>query len=325
MAATRYEKNLGLGLVVKIDQSEVYDPLQQLQLRQPSVTALALFPLFVLAYLVGRSVYLPLARLKSGTEIVGEGNLDYRVGSQASDEIGALSRSFDRMVNKLEGLNRRVTEANQDLEHFTHIAAHDLREPLRQNRSLLDLFVHRVEMDDKVKMADMAAHIRKNSDKMLSMVEDFRVLTKIGQKELTREQASLESIISEALGVYRVKLEKRKVETILDNHPSDVPVYPGLALLLYTNMVNNALMHAVGDGFTLHFTAEKSKNQWILGVRNTQSDVGEGDVEKIFQMFRTGKSETGSGVGLSICRKVVDRHQGKIWVESRHQAPGHPL
>ena len=316
LAATRYADPLGLGMVVKIDRDEVFGPLQLLQQRQLWLTLAALVPLFALAYWIAWSVYRPVKRLVGGTRIVGAGDLGYRMNSTARDEVGDLARAFDAMLDRLNKANRNLVASRNDLEHFTHIAAHDLREPLRQNRSLLDLFLLAVQRNDREKTQTLSDHLFANTDKMLHMIDDFRLLTKIGYREQSRETVNPKTLIDSVLSELDGQLRARKVDIRFDPHPDEVELYHSLVTLLYTNLVQNALDHTLGDGFQLHFTAQPSEAGWIFGVRNTQSSIRPDDQTRIFQMFRTGKHETGSGVGLSICKKVVDRHQGRIWVES---------
>lgn len=316
LATTRYADPLGLGMVVKIDREEALGPLQSLQWQHLWLTVAAFVPLFALAYWMALSIYRPLKRLVEGTRIVGAGDLSYRMNSPARDEVGDLAHAFDAMLDKLDAANHELVASRDDLEHFTHIAAHDLREPLRQNRSLLDLFLLAANRGDSVKMRELADHLFANTDKMLHMIDDFRMLTKIGYKDLSRDAINPKALIESVLNELDGQLRAREVNIRFDPHPDEIRVYASLVSLLYTNLVQNALDHTRGNGFQLHFTAQRTERGWVLGVRNTRSSIRPEDRTRIFQMFRTGKHETGSGVGLSICKKVVDRHQGRIWVES---------
>jgi len=316
LAATRYAEPLGLGMVVKIDRDEVFGPLQRVQQRQLWLTLVALIPLFALAFWIAWSVYRPVKRLVEGTDIVGAGDLGYRTNSTARDEMGDLARAFDVMLDRLNKANQKLVDSRNDLEHFTHIAAHDLREPLRQNRSLLDLFMLAVQRNDREKTQTLSNHLFANTDKMLHMIDHFRLLTKIGYRELSRETVNPKTLIDSVIHDLNGQLRAREVDIRFDPHPDEVRLYRSLVTLLYTNLVQNALDHTLGDEFQLHFTAHRSDGHWVFGVCNTLSSIRPDDQTRIFQMFRTGKHETGSGVGLSICKTVVDRHQGRIWVES---------
>ena len=94
-------------------------------------------------------------------------------------------------------------------------------------------------------------------------------------------------------------------------------VYENLVQLLYGNLVDNALRHATLDAFTLAFTAEQTTQGWVLGVRNTGSEIRQEDLKRIFAPFtRLHPRAEGSGLGLSICKRIVERHSGSIWAES---------
>lgn len=320
LAATRYDHDLELGMAVKIDQAEIFGPLRHLQLTQLTVTLLALVPLLGLAALIARSIYNPLAHLRAAADIIGRGNWDYRVNVRTADELGQLAGAFNNMLANLQTLNRRVLTANEDLEHFTYIAAHDLREPLRQTRSLVDLLVLAAEKRKLDTLSMLAERLRGASDRMLAMIDDFRVLTRIGYKEAARKPVDLGALIEEVLETHRPALQMRGARVRIDPHPSGLALYASLVQLLYDNLVRNALAHAARDGFELHFTAQRREHGgWVFGVRNTHSRIAGKDLEYVFRMFRAGtrgSAGEGSGVGLSICKKVVDRHQGHIWAES---------
>jgi signal transduction histidine kinase len=317
LAATRYDENLQLGMVVKIDQAEVFGPLWKLQWKQLTVTLLALIPLLGLAVWIARSIYGPLARLRAGADVIGRGNWDYRIGIRRRDEVGQLATAFDTMVANLQALNRRVVTANEDLEHFTRLAAHDLREPLRQTRSLVDLFVAAAEKRQTGTMVELAGRLRGTSDRMLAMIDDFRVLTKIGHKATVREPVDLAALIESVLVPHQAALQARDARVRIYPHPPEMALYASLVRLLYDNLVRNALAHTESDGFELDFTAEQHDDgPWVFGVRNTHSHIAENDLPHVFKMFRAGGAGEGAGVGLSICKKVVDRHQGYIWAES---------
>ncbi len=316
LAATRYAEQMGLGMVVKIDQQEVFGPLQALQWRQFWMTLAAVGPIFLLGYWISRSVYRPLKQLVQSTHIIGEGDLSHRVNNTAPDEIGDLARAFDAMIDRLQASNQKLITAKEDMEHFTHIAAHDLREPLRQNRSLLDLLLMATEQGKSEKATELAGHLYRNADRMLQMIDDFRLLTKIENADTAREVVSLDKVIDEVLALHAVSLRSRGITVSRDPHPPETSLYASMATLLYGNLVQNALVHTQGDGFQLHFSSQRLEGVWVFGVRNTQSFIPDEDKGRIFQMFRTGKRKSGSGVGLNICKKVVDRHQGRIWVET---------
>lgn len=320
IAASRYADDFNLGLVLTVNQSEVFGAFQNLQKQQIALCFILILPALFIAFLIARSVYHPLSRLKSIAEKVGLGDWSIRANSKTNDEIGELARSFDKMLEELEKSNQKQIAANQDLTHFTHIAAHDLREPARKGVGLAQLLELAISEGDLEEAKKIANFIGASSNRMLGMIDDFRQLTNIGTNELVREACNLKSIINSVLADHKEELDARQIIISFDEFPATNLVYQSLIHLLYDNLIKNALQHVSADNFSLHFSCRLINEQFTYGVQNTGSTVTKDAQKTIFKMFRTQKKTAASGIGLTICKKIVDRHKGRIWVESNDNA-----
>lgn len=316
LAASRFSKEFYLGLVLKVNEEEVFGALASLQRKQIIFSVLFILPVLILAYFIARSVFVSVARLRSLAEKVGAGDWSVRAKSTAKDEIGDLSRAFDNMLGELEHLNEKQASANQDLTHFTQIAAHDLREPARKGVALAELLCQSIQEKKYDDAERMTQYISSASERMLSMVDDFRVLTNIGDDESVREPVDLKSLIKEALRCVGEEVQNREVNIVFEMPQRTVMAYPSLLQLLYENLIKNAFEHVKSRSFCLTFTSEVTADGHAFGVHNTESSIPEYARRDVFKMFRSGKSSESSGIGLSICKKVVDRHKGAIWIES---------
>jgi signal transduction histidine kinase len=155
---------------------------------------------------------------------------------------------------------------------------------------------------------------------MLDRVTDFRALTKIGQGGLLRSDTDIAALVRCVLMENAGEIVARGVRVEIAELPH-LGVYENLMRLLYGNLVSNALEHASPGAFVLAFTAERGAREWVLGVRNTGSEVRAGDLRRIFVPFAgLPAGAQGSGLGLYMCRRIVERHSGAIWAES---GPGH--
>lgn len=276
------------------------------------------------AMLIGRWQTRPVEQMTSAALSVASGAAMPLLPVELDDELGALARAVNEMnaslqerQRELSRANQRLAMANDDLEHFVHIAAHDLREPLRKQRKLIDL----VTLDDGPLPradAELLSHVRDCSNKMQAMVDDFRALTRLGLEEMVRQSVSLPDLIQSVLDENREELERRGVGITFDTFPSESDVYPGLVRILYDNLVRNALQHVGADAFELRFTAERRGEAWLYGVRNTNSTIPQDKLTEVFKLFRRSNPalSEGTGIGLSACKKIVDRHRGEIYAES---------
>ncbi|MCD0460327.1 sensor histidine kinase [Roseiconus lacunae] len=289
-------------------------------------TGLLVMVSLIVAYLSTNFLTRPLQQITLAARNIRARKSVEMLPVQRDDEIGTLARAFEAMVaevkqseSDLRSTNHRLLEAIKDLEHFTHLAAHDLREPIRKQLNLLELLREQLPEADEELLIFYVSRIQRCADQMYRMVDDFRRLTRLSGGELTREPINFDQIIDTALHSFEEQLSCRGVEIKRDVFPSGLFGYPSLLEWLYNNLIANALRYVDRDGFEIAFTAEQAEETgWIFGVRNTGSTIPSSQLEEIFKMFRkadTGQEEA-SGIGLSLCRRIVDKHSGEIFAES---------
>jgi signal transduction histidine kinase len=289
------------------------------------VTLVLVVGALALSLLTGRWQTRPLQTLTRAAERLQAGEQIPELPMKLGDEVGELARAFRRMADEiqrneaaLQQSNLRLERANEDLEHFVHIAAHDLREPLRKQRNLIDL-VH--GETDAAARQQLLALVSQCSREMQSMFDDFRELTRVEEGNLVRAPTDLVALIERALAPHRDEIARRGVRVRIEPVPFEPEVYPKLVERLYQNLIQNALRHTPVDGFELAFTVgEEPGRGWVFGVRNTGSSIPASKLADAFKMFRKSAESEGSGVGLSIAKKVVDRHRGRIRVESERDS-----
>lgn len=293
--------------------------------RQVVLTILILaLALIVVSLWLGRTQTRPLQRMSAAVRALGRREAVGGLPTERRDEFGVLARAFAKMAEglrhheeELHALNAGLATANEDLEHFVHIAAHDLREPLRKLCKLVDLLEDEVEEDDEEGARELLGHVRVCTEQMLTMVDDFRALTRVGTMELAREDVDLERVADNVLAELAERLEARAVRIERDTLPT-LTGYSGLLHQLYVNLIANALDHVREDGFMLRLTANQVGPGWHLGVLNSGSTISEEAAQSVFKLFRKGgvDSKPGTGVGLSLCKKIVERHRGRIWISA---------
>jgi signal transduction histidine kinase len=243
--------------------------------------------------------------------------------SGRDDEIGTLARAFEKMVEDLKNreslivaANKRLNQTNQDLRHFSHIASHDLREPARRIVGLADLVLEDERGRISATGQDILNRLQQESLRMLDQISDFRVMTSIGVGTLLRAEVDLGVLVRSVLTEFDAVLMDRGVDVTIEELPS-VRAYENLVFVLYRNLIENALKHTDRPAFSLTFTAEQADGRWVLGVRNTGSSIDEEKQELVFSPFtRLDSGVPGTGMGLSISRRIVECHEGAIWVES---------
>lgn len=275
------------------------------------------------ALLLAARLTRPLQRITRAAERYAEHGILDPLPGDSRDEIGTLARAFETMVadlkdqeNRIVDANERLRSANEDLEHFSHIASHDLREPVRLIIGLAD-FV-RAEERERVSPAgrEVLVRMQKEALKILDQITDFRVLARIGTGTLLRKKTNMVALVESVLTEYEAALAARRATVSVVELPT-LNVYENLAVVLYRHLVDNALQHTREKEFSLTFTAEHVGEQWILGVKNTGSSIEQGKLDQVFSPFtRLRGDQPGTGMGLSICKRIVERHAGRIWIEA---------
>jgi signal transduction histidine kinase len=284
--------------------------------------ALATLALF-LAYLVAARTVKPVEQITRIAEQIARGGRPDSFPVERGDEVGTLARMFSQMLEKLRekethvlNINERLSQANEDMEHFAQIASHDLREPARRVGTMADFLL----TDEFERLSpsgrETVARLKEAAARLLDQITDIRSVTQVGQGRLLRVSVDLNDEVRSLVVSFEAELTKCRANSQIHELPR-VFVYASLVRILYAKLVDNALSHARQYGIRLEFTGEEINGEWVFGVKNTGSSIPEDEQHRVFLPFTSlGRDSTRAGMGLSICRRIVERHSGRIWLES---------
>lgn len=251
---------------------------------------------------------------------------------QVAESLGELMETVvrrDRERGKTEETQRRhmaeLARMNAELEEFTYVASHDLQEPLRKLISFSELLRLDLGKDLNPQAEADLAFIVDAAERMRKLVQDLLALSRAGKSAMQREPVRLEEVADAALEALSVAVGEKRATITRDPLP-EVPGDRTLLTQLYQNLIGNALKYAGEAAPRIHLTAEREGEDYVFGVRDNGIGIRPEYGEQIFQPFRRlhgrGRYE-GTGIGLAICRKVVERHGGRIWVESEEGKGAH--
>lgn len=223
----------------------------------------------------------------------------------------------EELARKAEELAR----SNAELEQFAYVASHDLQEPLRMVASYTQLLARRYQgkLDgDAHEFIDFAVD---GANRMQQLIQDLlsysRVTTKGKQLSPTESEASCKAAIA------NLQEAIKDSHAIVDVAPLPTVLADATQLTqLFQNLIGNAIKYRNERKPEIHVDAKANGKEWIFSVRDNGIGIEPQYFERIFQMFQrlhTRKEYSGTGIGLAVCRKIVERHGGRIWVES---APG---
>lgn len=234
----------------------------------------------------------------------------------------AFERGPDGKMRRFIGSFVDITDvmAAQDaLAQFTRMAAHDLRAPTRRIRQYVELLGDELAGELTTDARVLLSSIDAQAEQMTLLVAGLRGLTSMTAPG-HRTATDLAQLVDSVLDALPAPLAGRSVEVRRDPLPT-LELHPELVRTLYTHLVTNALLYG-SEPLRLEFTAETVDEQVVLGVRNSGSAFPAELLESVFVPFRRGRRRSlGVGLGLPICKRIVDLHHGRIWIESE---PGHP-
>ena len=212
-----------------------------------------------------------------------------------------------------------------ELEQFVYVASHDLQEPVRSLIAYSTLL--REDLDEELPedAATDLDYIAKAAHRMQTLITDLLAFSRAGRAAMKTETVSLDACVDESLEALRSHLEQSGARI----ERQALPRVVGDATLLtqlYQNLLSNALKFARDGQPVVELTAGQTGDVWTLGVRDNGIGLEPEYAEQIFEPFKRLHGITeypGTGIGLAICRKSVERHGGRIWVESRPAQGAH--
>lgn len=290
-----------------------------------------------------------LRRLVATTERLTHGDLSARTGEPRGDgELHQLARAFDQMAESLqqrvaereraeanlkllnEDLEQRVAQrtlelkrSNEDLEQFAYVASHDLQEPLRMVTNYLQLLQNRYKDKLDSKAQDFIQIAVDGGVRMYQLIGDLLTYSRVGTAPKLLTPTSLNDVLKNALLNLKMAVEESGAKITADSLPT-VPADPVQLTQLFQNLIANALKFRAERPPEIHVSATRKHKPgerpvWEISVKDNGIGIPAKDFERIFLIFQrlhTREKYPGTGIGLALCKKIVERHGGRIWVES---------
>jgi PAS domain S-box-containing protein len=236
--------------------------------------------------------------------------------------ILVLSRDLTERKQAEETLRRTAEElqrSNLDLEQFASVAGHDLQEPLRLVRGFLSLLEQRYapQLDEDAKK--YIRHSVESAQRMSQLIADLLAYSRIGHKGGRFRPVETDKALSHALANLQGSIQEAAAAVTHDELPAVNGDHVQL-LQLFQNLVGNAIKFRSPDRqCQVHVGLRRQDGSWLFFVRDNGIGIPKDSFDRIFHLFQRLHTRTeygGTGIGLAVCKKIVERHGGRIWVES---------
>ena len=233
----------------------------------------------------------------------------------AARDITERKKAEKLLKQKLEELAR----SNSELEQFAYVASHDLQEPLRMIASYLQLLQRKYEgkLDEK---ADKYIHFAVDgASRMQSLINDLLDFSRVTTKAKEFEPTNCEEILDNVLSSLEVVI-KESGATVSHNPLPEINADSTQIAQVFQNLISNAIKFRSEKPPEIRISARQEADHWLFSVKDNGIGIDPKYSERIFEVFkRLHKREEypGTGIGLSICKKIVERHGGSIWVDSK--------
>jgi len=229
-------------------------------------------------------------------------------------DITERKRAEEALKEKTEELAR----SNRDLEQFAYVASHDLQEPLRMVTNYVQLLAQRYKGKLDSDAHEFIGFAVDGAIRMWKLINDLLTYSRVGMRPKELEPTDCETVLNHSLNNLKVPIEDNGA--VVTHDPLPTVMADNLQLgQLFQNLIGNAIKFRGNEPPRVHVSASRKGNVWTFSVRDNGIGIAPEYAQRIFTIFQRlhGRNEyDGTGIGLAICKKIVERHRGRIWAES---------
>jgi signal transduction histidine kinase len=301
----------------------------------------------LLAFLTRRFVTQPLDALATACRRITEGNFSEAIPPRGPKDVRGMAIDVDNMRQRIvdeldtsQSARKRLAEqaqvldqqaaelrrSNAELEQFASVASHDLQEPLRKVASFCQLLEKRYGDKLDARGVEYVGFAVDGAKRMQMLINDLLAFSRVGRPGATYTAVELDSALDAALANLAAAIEESSAEIVRSRRLPTVRGEPTLLVLLWQNLIANAVKFRRDDRTPRividceHGSGDRD-NEWLLSVSDNGIGIDEEFADKVFVIFQRlhGRDAyTGTGIGLALCKKIVEQHSGTIWVDTSY-------
>lgn len=281
-----------------------------------------------------RTVSRPLRGVGRGVRRTARGDFEHEIAGEGPRDVVELAADVDVMRRRivaelsaikdaheqLDAQTRELQRSNAELEQFAYVASHDLQEPLRKVASFCQLLEKRYkgQLDERAdQYIDFAVD---GAKRMQQLINDLLAFSRVGRFSGEQSVVALDEVVEHALGSLGAAIEESGAEVVVQQPLPRVRGEASLLAGVFQNLVGNALkFRDEGSRPRIEVGAERDGDEWCFAVTDNGIGIEPDYAERIFMIFQRLHPKdvyAGTGIGLAMCRKIVEYHGGRIWLDT---------
>ncbi|HTJ56722.1 MAG TPA: ATP-binding protein [Devosiaceae bacterium] len=319
----------GRFLVVAALQSQVglLADITSLRNKTALTATFCLLIVFLAVIWLARLIVRPLRQMTELATRVAAGDRTVDLGplGRRGDETGELARAFEAMMREVRSRESELAaqadelqRSNHELSQFAYVASHDLQEPLRMVASYLQLLRRRYQGKLDAEADEFIGYAVDGATRMKALINNVLTYARVSNVTLAQQPLDLEQAANRVAGALAGRVVEAGGEIVIGRLP-EVSADPPTIERLFTNLFDNALKYRSSAPPRIELSSRRAGGFWEISVADNGIGIQPEFREKVFEIFtrlHSREQYEGTGIGLAACRRIVERHGGRIWVDA---------
>lgn len=300
------------------DSLKMWDSMKKIFLYVSLISSVTLA--FIL-FIITRRIAQPLEKLSGAARKIAKGDYHNRVEVKGKDEVAILAEDFNNMSVEVENKIEELTKESESKQRFIDNLAHELRTPLTSIQGFAE-YMQNVEVDEELRIRYLG-YIMQESGRLQNMTKELLSLSLLKNEEIIKKDMSLNKVIVDITDLLQHKMKQKNIVFVLECPEITICANENLIQILLGNLLENAIRACKDHGrIELQVTSDQKKVK--IQIRDNGVGISKENLEHIFEAFyrvdkARSRKEGGAGLGLALCRQIVDIHNGQIMYESKEK------
>ncbi len=239
---------------------------------------------------------------------------------KANEQLQASIFELTRAEEQLKKYSKECEISNLELEKFAYVASHDLKSPVLSVAVNLKLLEKRNRKKIDAESLELIKDASASAERMQNLITDLLTYARIGANKLEKSREPIDLTVTLNIVLTNLKAECEQAGCIIvaDKLPQIVADHTQMTQL-FQNLLSNAIKFRSAEPPRIEIRAERASKEWLFLIMDNGIGIPSEHKERIFELFQCasfGKSNKGTGIGLAVCKNIVERHGGRLWVES---------